>query len=272
MKNLRLFSVLIIGMVSMFATSCTRVDSGNEALKVDQFGNDKGTPVATEVKGTVFYNPFTQDVYEYPTYMQHAEYDELSFTTKDGSVFTAKPSFNYKMKVGRAVGVFTVYRKDMYDIESTYMWASVQDAYVRVGNRFTADSLMASRAKFEDQMIKELALKIGEDFDISQLVSNMTPPASLVEAINNKNKLVQEGLAEQNKVVKAEAAAKVRMADAYGDSASAVTRAAGDAKAYELQQRNLTPMLIDKMRIEKWDGSYPSTMLGGNTSTLLNIK
>lgn len=28
---------------------------------------------------------------------------------------------------------------------------------------------------------------------------------------------------------------------------------------------------IEKMRIEKWDGKYPSTMLG-NSQTLLNLK
>lgn len=256
-------------------TSCTRIDSGSEALKVDQYGNDKGTPVAVPVKGMVFYNIWTQDVYEYPTYMQHVEYKEVHFTTKDGSLFTAKPNFNYSMKIGRVVNVFTKYRKQIGDIEDTYMASAVQDAYVRVGNNYTADSLMANRARFEDEMMKELTLKIGEDFNISQLVSNMVPPEGLINAINEKNRLVQEGLAEQNKVVKAAAAADVKIENARGDAEALKMNA--DAQAYANSKRSATlnALLIQQQWIEAWKAGgsqVPGTILGGNSPYILNLK
>ena len=37
------------------------------------------------------------------------------------------------------------------------------------------------------------------------------------------------------------------------------------------EQQFLTPMYIDYIRVQRWDGKYPTTMLGGNTSTLLNL-
>ena len=250
----KLLSILLISIVFI---SCTRVDSGNEALRVDQFGNDKGEAVAVEVRGTVFYNPWSQDIFEYPTYMQHVAYEGVTFTTKDGSVFTSAPNFNYSMKVGRAVNVFTKFRKDISEIESTYMMSSVQDAYVRIGNTFNADSLMANRALFEDKMMQELVNKLGDDFIVSQLVSNMNPPPSLVEAINTKNQLVQEGLAEQNKVVKATAAANVRIENARGLAESMKITADGEAYANTKRQSTLTDKLLQQQFIERWDGVLP---------------
>ncbi len=251
-----IISFAVLAIVAL--GSCTRIDSGNEALKVNQYGNDKGDAIPIPVRGTVWYNPFTEDVYEYPTFMRHISYKDVVFNAKGGSIFTANPTFNYKMKKGRAVAVFINYRKSIEDIEQEYIMSSVQDSYVRVGNTYSPDSLMSSRASFEDKVMKELTTKLGEDFTISQLVSNTTPPASLIEAIDYKNKLVQEGLAEQNKVVKATATANVAIENARGTAESLRIQADADAYANRVRQVSLTPMLIQQQFIDKWDGALPT--------------
>lgn len=238
-------------------TSCARIDSASEALKVDQYGNDKGTPIAVEVKGWVFYNPWTQDVYEYPLNMQHAEYDEISFGAKGGSIFKAKPTFNYRMHPGRAVSVFSVYRKDMDYIQEKFMYGIVQQVYIRVGNSFTPDSLLSSMSVFEQRLIEELKKEMGADFEIDRLVSNLTPPDGLVEAINDKNKMDQDAAKKWKEVDKAEAEAARKKAEADGNASAIRIQADAEAYANSKKQSTLTPLLIQQQYIEKWDGKLP---------------
>jgi regulator of protease activity HflC (stomatin/prohibitin superfamily) len=61
------------------------------------------------------------------------------------------------------------------------------------------------------------------------------------------------------------------VAAARGDSAEAVIRAAGQAEAINKLQAQLTPEYNEYMRIQKWNGAYPSTMLGGSSGVLLNL-
>jgi regulator of protease activity HflC (stomatin/prohibitin superfamily) len=247
-------TILTLILSILIFSNCTRIDSGQEAVKVNDYGDDKGDALPIPVRGRVWYNPFTQSVYEYPTFLMHKQYASFDITAKGGSIFTVSPTLNYYMIKGRAVSVFSTYRKDIEDIEEENIFASIYDSYVRVGNRFTSDSLLSYRGIFEDEVIKELNSKIGKDFFIKQIVSNMTPPQSLTDAINNKNKLIQEAMAEQTKVIKARASADVAIEDARGRSESKILEANAQSISNKKSQENLSPMLIELYKIQKWDG------------------
>lgn len=51
-----------------------------------------------------------------------------------------------------------------------------------------------------------------------------------------------------------------------------VNRAKGQAEAQRLQQLTLTPELLQKQAIEKWDGRFPTVMSGNGTLPFINIK
>jgi hypothetical protein len=48
--------------------------------------------------------------------------------------------------------------------------------------------------------------------------------------------------------------------------------ARAEAEANKLKQATLTPMLLQQMWIEKWNGSVPSTQLGSNTNIMYGLK
>ncbi len=50
-----------------------------------------------------------------------------------------------------------------------------------------------------------------------------------------------------------------------------VNRAKGQAEAQRLQRETLTPVLLQKQAIEKWDGRFPTVMGGSGTLPLINI-
>ncbi len=50
-----------------------------------------------------------------------------------------------------------------------------------------------------------------------------------------------------------------------------VNRAKGQAEAQRLQRQTLTPELLQKQAIEKWDGRFPTVISGNGTLPLINI-
>ena len=87
--------------------------------------------------------------------------------------------------------------------------------------------------------------------------------------IDNKNRAVQAALKAENEVKEAEAKAKIDIAKARG--AAEAKRIAADAEAYANAKisASITPTLVQKMWVEKWDGDMPSTVTGGNTSMMI---
>ena len=72
--------------------------------------------------------------------------------------------------------------------------------------------------------------------------------------------MIQKAQKAQNElaVVKAEAEKKVVAAQA-------------EAEANKLRTQALTPAILEKMWIEKWDGTVPTVITGGNTSAFIDL-
>lgn len=50
-----------------------------------------------------------------------------------------------------------------------------------------------------------------------------------------------------------------------------IVAAEAEKKANELRQQALTPAILKKMWIEKWDGTVPTVITGGNTSAFIDL-
>jgi hypothetical protein len=62
------------------------------------------------------------------------------------------------------------------------------------------------------------------------------------------------------------------MAKAEGNAQAMLTQAKAEAESNRLRQQTLTPLLLQQMWIEKWNGQLPQTQLGSGTNTMFNIK
>jgi regulator of protease activity HflC (stomatin/prohibitin superfamily) len=112
---------------------------------------------------------------------------------------------------------------------------------------YTTDEIVSNREKFENDVQNYLYSELNkEGFVLEQLTSGLKYPQSIVDAVNNKNKAVQEALMVENQLKVAEAEAK-----------KLIIQAEAQKKANELIQSSLSPLLIQKMFIEKWDGKTP---------------
>ena len=121
-------------------------------------------------------------------------------------------------------------------------------------NKYTTDEIVSNREKFETDVQNTLEKVLNkEGFYLEQLTSGLQYPKTIVDAVNNKNKAVQDAMTVENQLRVAEAKKKKMIVEAEGEKA-----------ANELKQRSLSPLLIQQQFIEKWDGKTP---LYGNVPT-----
>jgi regulator of protease activity HflC (stomatin/prohibitin superfamily) len=274
--------LVVVGLVlTIFAVtmSCENIDSGNIGIKVNKFGTGRGVSGVTECTGTVFYNPITTNIYEFPINIRHKEYtEEGSFVvnSKDGSEFHVSPIVNYRINPDKATQIFAKYRKDLDGIENGFLKTAVTEAFRIVTNSYTADQLISSREAFDNKVKLTLRKQLEpEGFVLDQFTTNLEYPKSFKNAINAKNNAVQKALMAENRVKQAEAEAKIKVAEAEGDAQSTLTRARAEAEANSLKQRTLTPMLLQQQWIEAWrrgGSQVPQYITSGGGNFMMNLK
>ena len=260
-------------MVVATMTSCTLVDSGEVGIRFKKFSlTEQGTLSATPVSGFVTYNPFTESVYTYPIFIQRVDYKPFTVTTKDAAVFTMDPQIAYQLNRDKAKDIFAKYRRPLHDIEAGYMRTCIYDAYRITANNYTSDELMANRGKFEAEVRAMLDASLGvEGFSINEFTSQITPPQSLQDAIDKKNKAIQESLRVLNEVEKAKAEAEIAVAQAEGRAKALRIQADAEAYANRVISSSLTHNIVLEDWIEKWDGKLPQMQGSSNMVPMVNF-
>ena len=259
---------LLLGMMVVFSfTSCTVVDSGEIGIKFHKWSSSKEDYGGVEgtCKGWVFYNPITTSVFTYPTYIQRKNYEPFNVNAKDASTFQMDPTIAYRIEPEKATQIFVKYRKGIEDLESGYIRTCIYEAYHTCANKYTSDSLMSSRANFESDVRRRLENSLqAEGFIVEEFTSQITPPESLAQMINEKNAAVQSALKAANKVKEAEANAKIAIAEAQGSADAMKIKADAEAYYNRTIAASLSPLIIQEDWIEKWDGTVPTVVGSSN--------
>lgn len=260
-KFLGILFVMMLALTSMTSCGIERIDAGCEGIEVSLYGDDRGIGDVNLVTGWVVYNPWTKQIYEYPTYVQTVDYEPFTINAKDGPLFTIDPNVNIKVADGKAPQVFKKYRKELNDVIHGPVLKYIKDACRIEINKFTTDQIVSNREAVENAIEKRLTASLAkEGFILDQFTSGLTYPESIVESINAKTKAIQEAQRVENEVAKTKAEAE-----------KVLIAARAEKEANELRTQALTPAVLQKMWIEKWDGKLPVTMAGGDSKLLLNL-
>jgi regulator of protease activity HflC (stomatin/prohibitin superfamily) len=241
------FVVLAILTAGVMMSSCTRIDAGYEGILVKQYGTEKGVQDVSLVTGRVWYNPLTESVFQFPIFVQTVDYDPFTVNAKDGSVFTVDPTISFKVENGKSPHIFSKYRKNIEEITRTTLYNYVRDAFRIQFNKYTTEGIISNRQTFEAAVQLQLdSALLLDGFKLEQLTSGLQYPTTITEAINLKNKAVQQAMQVENELKVAEMQARKKIIEAEAD-----------AKANQLRQTSLTPLLIQQQFIDKWDGRTP---------------
>jgi len=250
---------IIVALVVLGSFCYQRVDAGHEGIKVNLYGSNKGIDNVSLVTGAVIFNPITTAIYEYPTFVQTIDYPSFSINAKDGSSFTVDPTISLKIMDGKAPEVFKKYRKeDIMEVIRTTLYNYVRNAFRIKLNAYTTDELVSKREEFENNIENELRKELAkENFQLEQMTSGLQYPKTLIDAINAKNKAVQDAMKIENEVKSVEADAKKSVAKAEGEAKSLEIRGTSEANYNKKIAASLSSIIVQQDMIKKWDGKLP---------------
>ena len=251
----------------VICSSCTTVDSASVGIKFHKWSvnEERQGGVIGTVRGFVWYNPFTQSIYQYPTFVQRKNFEDITVNTKDAAIFKISPMVAYRLDASMATKVFLTYRRPIKEIENGFIQTCIYEAYRVVGNTYTSEDLMANRGKFESEVRERLESSLtSEGFVVVEFTAQIMPPPSLVEAIDNKNRSIQNALRAENEIREAEAKAMIEIAKARGESEALKIKGDGEAYYNRAVAASLNQLLVNQYAIEKWDGKLP-VYSGGQT-------
>jgi regulator of protease activity HflC (stomatin/prohibitin superfamily) len=283
-KALLKFAALVCIIGSM--SSCTTTDSAEVALVVDQMGNDKGIPNVTPASGFVFYFPPTQDVFTYPTSIQHKVWakvgeeesengQSINVTSSDGATFGLDVALNLQLKRESAKDVFIKYRISMDELLQTRVRAIVRKTLRDESVNFASDSLIQHGNVYEDKVNLKLAEKLEKEgfTSVTLAILKADMPASYRNAINNKIKVIQETATIKSQTLKAEQQALQKVAEAKGNFEAAEYDA--KTKAIMSQPKMLELYRAETERVWAEQGVSPygsNNVFGSSGNILLNRK
>lgn len=259
---------ILISLIQPFAVE--KIDAGHKGLKINLVGDQRGVSSYQYKTGWVFYNTWTEQVLEFPTYQQHIEYEDQGVILKGGFSATIKPTFNYSLREDAIGDMFVNLRLPITEVEKGWLKNAIIGAVNDVANTWEVDSIFNHRQSFESAIVLECNNRLSKWFNVSQLRTNITPPEALQESIIAKTKAIQQAEASEQQAIAAIAEGKRKVAVARADSAETIINANAAALAIKIKQDRLTPLYIEYLKAQAWDGKLPTTV-AGNSGMFLNL-
>jgi len=278
--NYKPIVVAVLGLLLILFQpfSVKKIEAGYQGLLVNLIGDSRGASSIQEVSGWKLFNTWTEEIYQIPLDQRSIRYGEQPSVAKGGFALKIFPSFNYSVKPGTTADMFTNLRtafrsgNGLETIEQGWLEIGILGAVNDVTNSWKVEDIFNKKTEFEVAIQVEANKRVGKWFKISQLRTNMPPPPSIAKSIADKAAAEYDAQKWIAKATAADAEKQQKIAVARGDSASVVIAASSQAKAMRLKQQELTPLYVEYVKAQAWNGQLPTTTLGNSSNTLLSIK
>ena len=275
MKKQWLLVALSIGLTG--CAGCTRVGPGYVGVKINMAGSSKGVADIPATTGWTTYNIFTEEVLEYPTFVQTAVWtqntaegkpvnEEITFTTKDSMQVAADISLAYSLQADHVPHFYVKFRSD--DLEKFthgFLRNLAREKFDMAAGHYSIDQVMGDNAAFLGEargaLQKELD-PIGVKLEQFGFIGAPRPPQGVINSINLKVQASQLAMQKQNEIVQAEADAKKRIAEAQGIAQSVLVQAEAQATANRKLAESITPNYVEYLKAQKWNGQLPQVTSG----------
>ncbi len=271
----------VVGLSSVTTGCNTVIKPGHVGIKVNQSGSDRGVQDFPLQTGRVWYNPVTEDVLDYPTFVQTAKWtkdaneghpvnEEITFTNKDQMLISADISLSYSLKPEKVPAFYVKFRNDEIDgFTHGFLRNTARDFFNETAGKYSIEQVMGDNGPFLAEVREKLQKAvepIGVNIEQFGLIGAPRPPQSVIDSINMKAQAIQNAIRVENEIRQSEAEAK-----------KAIAKADGEAKANQALSSSLTPNLLQWRQLElqsqalgKWNGVLP-TYNGGGTVPFIQL-
>jgi regulator of protease activity HflC (stomatin/prohibitin superfamily) len=265
-----LFALLI--MIPAFVTS---IPANSVGIKYSMFS---GTSKETLSEGLKIKSPFDK-IYKISTETQTTKVENLTTQTKDAQYLTSVLDIKYKVNDSDAYMVFKQY-KTLKNMSENLIVPTTQRVLELVTTQYNVIDILGEKrgdvyAELNKNLSEEFA-KYGVEFK-SISFSDMDAGDALEAAITAEAVAKKEVETAAQQLLKAETEAKQKSVQAQAEQDAArieaetkVIKAQSDKDANELLNQSLSSKVLEKLWIEKWNGTVPQYYGGSGTSLIFN--
>lgn len=210
------------------------------------FNNFTGVESTVLGEGTHFRNPFAEQVIIMPVKTQATNFSEEA-GTQDSQIVNVNVTINWHLNPAKVNVIY----QDIGNIDAVTN---------NVLNNNTQDSIKAAISKYA-----ALDIQKNRDSVASRALAILQGKMKKYDVFIDNLSITNIGFSpeftasiEQAQVQQQKAkAAEYAVATAKANADAAVATANGQAQAQQVVQQSLTPAILEKLWIEKWDGKLP---------------
>lgn len=230
----------------------------------------------TESQGAVFYTPFVTTVEPYPVSLRTYSMvqkggegsdggdDSIDLPSREGQHIRQDVSITYNTSPDKAGEVFKSFNgQDINEIERTFIRRTAITVSQTAAGSMSLTELISTR---RDELQQLIQTRLAEELAKRGFVLDKVNlgAAHLPESVE---KQMQQKMAAQQDAQRAEYELQKQ-----GTLAKArVVEAEGIAKANAIMQQSLTSAVLEKMKLEKWNGVLPTVQTGSGGGVILNL-
>jgi regulator of protease activity HflC (stomatin/prohibitin superfamily) len=241
-------------------------------------GGDRGAayPIVT---GRVWFNPYSEDIYEFPTFLQRVLWtatpdggldESFTFRSKEGYAFNVDVGMGLSFKAGQTPKVFVKYRRTAGEIIDGPFRDVVREAFVQAGSQMEGLSILGSGMTELNTRVTALTkASLGELVAVEyvNVVGKPRVDPRVEQAINAVIQATQQANEAQERVRTKEAEARQQVAQATGNAESMLINARAKADSIRIEAealRQYGAQVLEMRAIEKWNGTMPLVTGGGS--------
>jgi len=255
-KRVLITIVLIILATLYFFIFCFRtVDAGQVGI-ITRYGEVN----RVEKSGVAIKLPWPIEKLTKMDIRVQKEEQESKAASSDLQDATATIALNYRIKNETALDVYKTLGKDY---KTNVVIPAVQESFKAAASKYTVRELITKRPEVKSEALAVIKTRL-EKYGIEVVDVNITNFA-LSQQYNDAIEAVQVAQQEVEK-------SKQQLEQTKIEAEKKITQAKADAEAQRLQQETLTPELLQKYAIDKWNGILPTTNAGGSTIFSIPLK
>lgn len=265
--------ILLIVLVFVFG-SVGNINAGEMGVKT-RFG----AVVGTIPQGLFFKLPIIEQVHRMSIKTLTINYDKAGDTrdakNSSDNLFGASRDLqdvsigvvvNYHVDATKVQDIFSQY-SSVENYQSNVIEPMIREIVKSTSAQYTAEELVTKRLDFSDKVNAALATQFTAKNAILERfsVTNFEFSTAFSQAIESKVTAVQNAEAQKNKLEQVKYEAQ-----------QTIEKAKADAEAIKISAQAINSQggadYVALQAIKQWDGHYPTTVMGGSTIPLIQLK
>ncbi len=267
-------TTVILLLLLLAGVNCSKVPAGYVGVKVYLLGTNKGVD-SEELKVGRHWIGVNEELYLYPTFTKNYVWtqgnhedsptdESINIQTKEGLTVNADVGIQFRIDPDKANELFQTYRKGIDEITDVTLRNAVRDTLNQLASGMSSETIYgAGRVELMEKTTAKVVAEFSPKGILVEKIywtGEMRLPPKIKEALDAKIEAIQRSEQRENELREAIAQAKIDKA-----------KAEGTANQIRQEAQQLTPLTIQKMFIEKWNGELPQYMLGGNSLNQLTF-